>query len=141
MKMHRIVAAENFGVAVLLTVLMGCLADNDRESTAPMSQEAKAATARLKTISESREAGDLAEIGRLIEAGANVNVINRLDVTPLMIASGYGHTEVVKLLLEAGADVNAKASIAGKDYTPLSVAKLGGHIRIVVLLKKHGAKE
>ena len=98
-------------------------------------------TARLKTISESREAGDLAEIGRLLRAGADVNVRNKFGVTPLMGASQEGHSEVVKLLLTAGTDVHAGVSEAGKDYTPLSVAKKAGHTEAVELLKKHGAKQ
>jgi ankyrin repeat protein len=50
---------------------------------------------------------------------------------------------VVKLLLEAKvkADVNAKASKAGKDYTPLCIAKGIGRTDIVQLLEKVGAKE
>ena len=44
----------------------------------------------------------------LLEKGAHVNAAGYRDVTPLMIASEYGHQEMVELLLEKGADVNAK---------------------------------
>jgi len=49
--------------------------------------------------------------------------------------------EVVKLLLEAKADVNARASNDGKYYTPLSIAKEMGRTDIVQLLEKAGAKK
>jgi len=51
------------------------------------------------------------------------------------------HYKVVKLLLADGADVNAKASKAGKNYTPLSIAKEMGHTQIIKLLKEYGAKD
>ena len=98
----------------------------------PMSQQAKAATARLKTISESPEAGDLAEIGRLIEAGADVNLRNRFGTTPLFMASQNGHTGVVKLLLANKADVNAALKTDGR--TPLFMASQNGHTWVVKLL-------
>ncbi len=71
-----------------------------------------------------------------------MNVLNKTNgVTPLFIASVKSHTEVVKALLEAGADVNAKANAGDKNYTPLSIAKQMGHARIIQLLKEYGAKE
>ena len=49
-----------------------------------------------------------------------------------------GHTEVVELLLEKGADVNAKTT---DGVTAAAAAKWKGHTDIVQLLKKAGAKE
>ena len=91
----------------------------NRGSACPISEQVKAATARLKTVTEPGNAGDLAEIGRLLEAGADVNVRNKFGVTPLMMASKEGHAEIVKLLLANKADVNA-AHTDGR--TPLMVA-------------------
>ena len=49
--------------------------------------------------------------------GGNVNAKYENGVTPLMCASLRGHVEVVKYLIEHGADVNA---IAGKKAAPAS---------------------
>lgn len=43
----------------------------------------------------------------LIEAGADVNVVNRFGLTALLGASYCGHTEIVKALIEADADIDA----------------------------------
>jgi ankyrin repeat protein len=54
-----------------------------------------------------------------------------------MLASEYGNIEIVKLLLEAGVDVNTKTK---KGETALIYALNNGYTEIVNLLKKAGAK-
>lgn len=73
--------------------------------------------------------------------GANVNQddLNEddsSDRTSLQWAARHGHTEVVKLLLNMGADVN-KADFV--DNTPLQWAASGGYTEIVRLLLNKGA--
>jgi len=48
------------------------------------------------------------------------------------------HAQVVKVLLENGADAKAKSR---EGWTSSSLAKKKGHNEIVCLLRKHGAKE
>ncbi|MGO9840012.1 MAG: ankyrin repeat domain-containing protein [Candidatus Acidiferrales bacterium] len=47
-----------------------------------------------------------------------------------------GHTEIVKWLLETGADANYRY---GPGYSPLLTAAANGHLEIVKLLLAHGA--
>ncbi len=44
----------------------------------------------------------------LIDAGADLNLINDDNFTPLCNAAAWGHTSVVTILLDAGADLSAK---------------------------------
>ena len=57
--------------------------------------------------------------------------------TPLQFAARQGHAEVVKALVEAGADVNQINP--GDKSTPLVVATINGHFDIGAYLLEHGA--
>jgi hypothetical protein len=61
----------------------------------------------------------------------------RKGLTPLHLAAGNGHTNIVKLLLEA--DFNVNAVTAGSLETPLHLAAKAGHEEIVRCLLHHGA--
>ena len=82
---------------------------------------------------------DVKTVALLITAGANVNLANKFGNTPLFFAVGNGHTEIVKLLIAKGADVNKADNKYG--ITPLYRASSKGHTEIVELLKLAGAKE
>ena len=56
--------------------------------------------------------------------------------TPLHIACVYGHFELAKLLLEAGADIEAKTK---NGYMALHLAAQYGHALIINLLLENGA--
>ena len=70
----------------------------------------------------------------MISKGANVK--DKYVETALMWASKEGHKEVVELLIEKGADVNARDN-AG--WTALMDASYNGHKEIVELLLEKGA--
>ena len=53
-----------------------------------------------------------------------------------MYAAGYGHVDIVKLLLDAGADVNERSRVS---RTPLIWAAGSGQLNTVRLLLKNGA--
>ena len=58
--------------------------------------------------------------------------------TVLMIASKMGYTEIVKLLLNAGADVNAQNDVG---RTAMMIATEEGHNEMIQLLKEASDKE
>ena len=80
--------------------------------------------------------GDVAEMRRLIDRGANVNAVALDDLTPLTHAADRGHIEAVRLLIASGADVNK----ASGDLSPLYFAADSGHVAVVELLLENGAK-
>lgn len=81
--------------------------------------------------------GNLLEVKKLIEQGAQVNAINKSGETALIKACENGYLEIVTLLLNKGADPN----IYGRGYSPLICACLQGqNLAIIELLLKNGAQ-
>jgi len=73
----------------------------------------------------------------LADHNANVNIpATRNKWTPLMRASKKGFEKIVKILLSAGADVNAKSYIG---WTALHAAVEEGSVHITKMLLKYGA--
>ncbi|KAF8848373.1 hypothetical protein BDZ45DRAFT_556275, partial [Acephala macrosclerotiorum] len=60
-----------------------------------------------------------------------VNVESFSWGTPLYSAAFRGHTGVVKILLEAGADIN----LGWKEESPLHAAICQGHVEVIKLLE------
>ena len=61
--------------------------------------------------------GDAAIMGALLAAGADANEKLPLGRTPLMAAARTGSVEAMTVLIDRGADVNAKETLRGT--TPL----------------------
>ena len=85
---------------------------------------------------------DLAK--QFIEAGVDVNYRYPLSrnyadgMTPLLYASKWGNFEIIKLLVEKGANINIKAV---NGDTALSIARKNNNEEICNYLTEHGATE
>jgi uncharacterized protein len=81
--------------------------------------------------------GDLALAERMLREGANINAAKgAYQTTVLMEAAVRGNVGIMSLLLEKGADVNAR----DKDgWSALMGATVQGHLQAVNLLLEHDA--
>lgn len=75
-------------------------------------------------------------VGYLIECGADVNFVDKHEMTCLYIAAENGHVAICEMLLNYGARIDAKSK-AGKS--PLFVACDQGFVDVVALLIGYGA--
>lgn len=83
--------------------------------------------------------GDVEKMRLLLDHGADIDPIDgEYSSTPLGYAARWGHAEMVKLLLERGADPNK----AGADWaTPFAWATKKGHTEIAGELQLVGANQ
>lgn len=67
--------------------------------------------------------GDYDTVKRLIDLGEDINQ-KSLGMTPAMFAARYNKAEILQLLIEKGADLNAKSNqgFSAKKYAELSNA-------------------
>jgi outer membrane protein assembly factor BamB len=94
---------ESIGpVVVIATLLAGCGHETRRDAAGATDAAAQAAA-----LHDAARAGDVAEARRLVEeVGVPVDAGDRYDSTALLFAANRGHLEMVRYLIEAGADVD-----------------------------------
>lgn len=95
-------------------------------------------TADGDALVSAAQAGDPGAVKAVLADGAPVNEPSHLLMnrpTPLTAASAAGHTGVVRLLLEKGADADLAD---GMEMTPLMHAAQQGHAGVVKLLMEAG---
>ena len=83
-------------------------------------------------IMKAVKSNDVAGVKKLIEQGVNVSELDGNGDAPLVMAAYEGHNEIVKLLLEAGADVTAVDP--GMKATALHAASYAGRTEAAKLL-------
>jgi ankyrin repeat protein len=79
---------------------------------------------------------DLPTVRQLVQSGEDVNLLDEVGDAPLIIAAYEGFTEIVRLLLEAGADVTVVDP--GMQATALHAAAYAGRTEAARLLIEHG---
>jgi hypothetical protein len=89
-----------------------------------------------KDLNQAAVDGDLDRVKSLVSGGADVNVKNRMGMTPLVVAAMNSRTAVCEFLVANGADLNAKD---GRSQTALYFAVDRGNKDLVELLVKKGA--
>ena len=75
------------------------------------------------------------QVESMLQLPLDPNLVNELDESPLFVASAAGHVEVVRLLVDAGADKN----FAVLGMTSLMLASRQGRVEMVRLLVEAGA--
>lgn len=94
-------------------------------------------------LQEAARKGDAAAVKKLLDEGVDVNTKFRYGATALFYACDHGHLEVVKVLLDKGADPTIKDTFYG--FTPLMLAvnpaqkRKPEHTEIAKLLIAKGA--
>ncbi|WP_409270056.1 ankyrin repeat domain-containing protein [Neobacillus sp. SCS-31] len=117
-------------------LLSGCGFDKDSHPV----QDEKGSENVEKGLNEqllaAAERGDVDEISRLIEKGANINAQDPNGRTPVMIATYNNDVTAAKVLIDAGADVDIRDNMKNNVFL---YAGAEGYIDILKLAIKAGA--
>ncbi|GAA4270718.1 hypothetical protein GCM10022258_00110 [Aquimarina gracilis] len=76
--------------------------------------------------------GDLEAVKKMIELGSDVNERSE-GMTPLMYAARYNRVDIIKVLVEKGANIKARDS---KGYKAIYFAKLSNAKEAIALLEE-----
>ncbi|MBL8134314.1 MAG: ankyrin repeat domain-containing protein [Anaerolineae bacterium] len=90
----------------------------------------------MTALMQAVNANDAARVRALIAQGVNINEYDSSGDAPLVMAAYQGHAEIVKLLLEAGADVTVVDP--GMKATALHAASYAGRTDVARLLVAAG---
>jgi len=85
-----------------------------------------------RSLFEAVNKGDIEQLKLLISTDTDVNIKDQRDMTLLHLAASDGHTDIAALLINKGANVDAR--IDEYDMTPLHVAAVSGQAAVVELL-------
>lgn len=81
--------------------------------------------------------GDLSTVQSALAKGGQVDFHGKRGFTPLAIAAKNGHLDVVKFMLDRGANIDDRDN--DRHKTPLLAASFDGHLDVVKYLVDHGA--
>jgi outer membrane protein assembly factor BamB len=101
-----------------------------------MQQPASAPSA--EALFDAARRGDRARVAQLLDAGVDVNARARYDATAVGFAADKGHLDVVRLLVERGADVNVTDTFY--KTRPIDWAMSNGHLDVAQYLLEHGSQ-
>lgn len=124
------------GTAVLAVVLLVAVISGADESPQELTdvnhRNADGSTPLQWAVFE----GNVPEVRRLLDAGADVSLANDYGATPMSLAAEVAHTEILTLLLEAGADADSPNA---EGQTALMAVARTGNVEAAEILLDHGA--
>ena len=128
--MHRFgVSSKRYlWMAVMLPML--CLGSCANQHT-----DAVSVAETTPPLIEATLASNVETVRQLLQNGTDPNLVYNTN-TALTYAARDGFTEIARLLIDRGADVNW---IDGEGVTPLILASFKGHLELTQLLLDHGA--
>ncbi|WP_282117463.1 ankyrin repeat domain-containing protein [Cellulophaga baltica] len=102
----------------------------------PTDKSAKVETTSIKNVAPLSIAvaqSDLSTVRKFIEFGADIEVKTEVNgMTPLMYAARFNNVDMIKLLLDNGAD---KEAVSKLGFTASKYAELSGATAALALLK------
>ncbi len=148
----RLATVQAFRPAVLVVVALSVVSGFSRTA---QSQTAPAASGFSRTSPKAKKEdvnrrnvdgstllqwavykGDVAEVRRLLKAGADVTLANKYGATPMTLASEIANTDMLKLLLEVGANADSPNP---EGQTALMAVARTGNVEAAKLLLDKGA--
>jgi outer membrane protein assembly factor BamB len=85
--------------------------------------------------------GDLKEVRRMVEGGVPVDASDDWGTTPLSLAAKNGQTEVVRYLLDKGADPSTEETFFGASVLDMALWKGAPDYAVAKMLLAAGAKD
>ena len=86
---------------------------------------------------DAAQQNDVQAVTRALQQGANVNAKTRYSATALTLGAMNGNLEIVRLLLDRGADLAVRDTFYG--MTPLTAAMTNGRMEVITQLVEKGA--
>jgi len=90
----------------------------------------------VRILLEGAEDGNADAVCHALDLGVDVNSVNTVGSSALLLASIKGHCFIADILIKRGADVNL---VNPQGWSPLHGACYFGHVGVVGLLLKHSA--
>jgi ankyrin repeat protein len=94
-------------------------------------------TVHLDELHQAIKRGSVRAVREYVAAGGALNTTDKAGWSPVAMAASAGNSEILALLLDAGADINEGWP---SRHTPLMIAAIAGSRPAVDLLLARGAK-